>query len=94
MESGQRQPLWRGLGLLGRGGDSGPGLGPGGCERRLLWVASLLCVLLDLQLPGNRQEASAPPLYWPPFCWPRPLLKAPPIFSSLPSSRPWLSLML
>uniref|UniRef100_A0A670JA36 J domain-containing protein n=1 Tax=Podarcis muralis TaxID=64176 RepID=A0A670JA36_PODMU len=50
MESGQ-QPVWRGLGLLGRGGDN-PGLGPGGCERRLLWVASLLCVLLDLQLPG------------------------------------------
>ncbi|XP_066484286.1 dnaJ homolog subfamily C member 3-like [Tiliqua scincoides] len=53
MESGQqRQPLWRGLGLLGRGGDGSPGLGPGACERRLLWVASLLCVLLDLQLPG------------------------------------------
>ncbi|XP_042328965.1 dnaJ homolog subfamily C member 3-like [Sceloporus undulatus] len=53
MESGQL-PVWHGLGLLGSGGGGGegPGLGPGGCERRLLWAASLLCVLLDLQLPG------------------------------------------
>ncbi|KAL7977683.1 hypothetical protein Chor_009632 [Crotalus horridus] len=50
MESGQ-QPVWRSLGLLGRSAE-GPGLGPGNCEKRLLWAASLLCVLLDLQLPG------------------------------------------
>ncbi|KAF7235762.1 hypothetical protein EYD10_17444 [Varanus komodoensis] len=51
MESGQ-QPVWRGLGLLGRSGGESPALGPAACERRLLWAASLLCVLLDLQLPG------------------------------------------
>uniref|UniRef100_A0A1W7RHU9 DnaJ homolog subfamily C member 3 n=1 Tax=Agkistrodon contortrix contortrix TaxID=8713 RepID=A0A1W7RHU9_AGKCO len=50
MESGQ-QPVWRSLGLLGRSAE-GPGLGPGNCEKRLLWAASLLCVLFDLQLPG------------------------------------------
>ncbi|XP_065273312.1 dnaJ homolog subfamily C member 3-like [Emys orbicularis] len=34
----------------GRGAGPGPGLWR--CGRRLLWAASLLCVLLDLQLPG------------------------------------------
>ncbi|XP_073182792.1 dnaJ homolog subfamily C member 3-like isoform X2 [Lepidochelys kempii] len=36
----------------GRGAGPGPGPGLWRCGRRLLWAASLLCVLLDLQLPG------------------------------------------
>ncbi|ETE69585.1 DnaJ-like subfamily C member 3 [Ophiophagus hannah] len=59
MEYGQ-QPVWRSVGLLGRSAD-GPGLGPGNCEKRLLWAASLLCVLLDLQLPAMGKFKSALP---------------------------------